>query len=166
MFLGRPVTYNILGRWERSRSTPHPVSTASSVTPVGTEAEQIDVPELPMLMHTKKDVLSRFIHITRALGKVYALPPTSLHVFYDVAGSLIAFNAGGSLFCNLRYYEAWRTCIFSTRYWPDSKIEYQMTRMLRKATCPRHISPGEWFLEWCHIILLIAASGTLRSLTR
>lgn len=110
MFLGKPGTYSILELWERSGSMPHQVRTTYSVTRVMAEAGHVDVPELPMLMHTKKDALSRFIHIIRSLGKVYALPPTSLHVFYDVAGSLIAFNAGGSLFCNLRYYEAWRTC--------------------------------------------------------
>jgi hypothetical protein len=59
-------------------------------------------------MNEKKDVMGRFSHIVRTLGKIYSLPPTSLHIFYDVSGSLIAFNAGGSLFCNLRYYEAWR----------------------------------------------------------
>jgi hypothetical protein len=67
-----------------------------------------DVPEIATLVALKKDALARFIAVIRALGRVYALPPTSLHIFYDVAGSLIAFNAGGSLFCNLRYYEAWR----------------------------------------------------------
>jgi hypothetical protein len=79
-----------------------PCSSSSFLTTIA------DVPDLSMLMHSKKDSLSRFIHVIRALGQVYALPPTSLHIFYDVAGSLIAFNSSGSLFCNLRYYEAWR----------------------------------------------------------
>jgi hypothetical protein len=60
-------------------------------------------------MTTKQLTLARFIHVITRLGAVYKLPPTSLHVFYDKAGSLIAFNSSGSLFCNLRYYEAWRT---------------------------------------------------------
>lgn len=59
-------------------------------------------------MMSKKDPMARFINILKRLGEVYKLPLTSLHVFYDAKGSLIAFNSNGSLFCNLRYYEAWR----------------------------------------------------------
>jgi hypothetical protein len=73
------------------------------------------VPNLEKLAEAKRDVLERFISVIRALGTVYALPPTSLHMFYNVAGSLIAFNSAGSLFCNLRYYEAWRTCFLARR---------------------------------------------------
>ena len=39
---------------------------------------------------------------------VHSLPLTSLHIFYDLDGGLIAFNRNGSIFFNLRYYETWR----------------------------------------------------------
>ena len=42
------------------------------------------------------------------LADVYKLPAASLHIFYDTSGSRIAFNRNGSIFLNLRYYEAWR----------------------------------------------------------
>lgn len=29
------------------------------------------------------------------------------NIFWDREGPLIAFNRGGSIFCNARYYEAW-----------------------------------------------------------
>lgn len=59
-------------------------------------------------MTAKHDVLARFIHVIQPLGRVYGLPPTSLHIFYDRAGEMIAFNRNASIFLNLRYYEAWR----------------------------------------------------------
>jgi hypothetical protein len=80
-------------------------------------------------METKKDVLARFVSIIRQLGSVYALPPTSLHVFYDVAGGLIAFNSSGSLFCNLRYYEAWRMCLLYSYFFYLVQHALQTTRM-------------------------------------
>lgn len=70
-----------------------------------------DVPDLRNLMQTKKDSLARFIHIIRPLQDVYTLPPTSLHIFYDREGELIAFNRNASLFLNLRYFEQWRKSI-------------------------------------------------------
>jgi hypothetical protein len=91
-----------------SRCTLHPVRPPSSPPDHSLTPVRADVPNLEKLAESKRDVLGRFISVIRALGTVYALPPTSLHVFYDVAGSLIAFNSAGSLFCNLRYYEAWR----------------------------------------------------------
>jgi hypothetical protein len=68
----------------------------------------IDVPQPKSIMTTKHDILARFIHIIKPLGEVYKLPLTSLHIFYDVGGEMIAFNRNASIFLNLRYYEAWR----------------------------------------------------------
>ncbi|EPQ50301.1 hypothetical protein GLOTRDRAFT_82416 [Gloeophyllum trabeum ATCC 11539] len=58
-------------------------------------------------MEDKHDALARFIHVMQALREVYKLPAKSLHVFCDLGGELIAFNREGSLYLNLRYYEAW-----------------------------------------------------------
>jgi hypothetical protein len=43
-----------------------------------------------------------------SLAHLYQLPLTSLHIFFDLEGGLIAFNRNGSVFLNLRYYECWR----------------------------------------------------------
>ncbi|CAG7850452.1 SubName: Full=Uncharacterized protein {ECO:0000313/EMBL:CCA72144.1} [Serendipita indica DSM 11827] len=60
-----------------------------------------------LLLQTKLDVINRFISIIQPLKKVYKLPDSSLHIFYNLEGPTIAFNAGGALFLNLRYYEGW-----------------------------------------------------------
>jgi hypothetical protein len=67
-------------------------------------------------MSVNKEPLGRFIHVLVSLSQVYELPLTSLHVFYDLKGGLIAFNRNGSIFLNLRYYQEWRTwwCSFKT----------------------------------------------------
>lgn len=41
------------------------------------------------------------------LSRIYGLPNTNLHVFYDLESHLIGFNRNGSIFFNLRYWEAW-----------------------------------------------------------
>ena len=61
-------------------------------------------------MKTKRDSIARFIYVVRPIVRdVFQLPPTSVHIFYDLAGSTIAFNRNASIFLNLRYFEAWRT---------------------------------------------------------
>ena len=57
---------------------------------------------------SKRAALSRFSkQIIVPLIDIYQLLTTSVHIFYDLSGDLIAFNRGGSLFLNLRYYESW-----------------------------------------------------------
>ncbi|KAG8813685.1 hypothetical protein FRC17_001463 [Serendipita sp. 399] len=60
-----------------------------------------------LLLQTKLDSILRFLSIIRPLKRVYKLPDSSLHIFYDLSGPVIAFNANGALFLNLRYYEGW-----------------------------------------------------------
>jgi hypothetical protein len=74
----------------------------------------VDVPERKSLVQRKHDVLARFLHVLNALVDVYKFPKTSLHVFADQEGQLVAFNRNGSLFMNLRYFEAWRTSCLSS----------------------------------------------------
>ncbi|KAK4138631.1 hypothetical protein BT67DRAFT_437948 [Trichocladium antarcticum] len=38
-------------------------------------------------------------------GGVYGLEARALHIFWDGKGATIAFNQGGSVFCNLRFFE-------------------------------------------------------------
>lgn len=56
----------------------------------------------------KRASLQRFMSLVTSLARIYQLPLASLHIFYDVEGPLIAFNRDGSIFLNLRFYEAWR----------------------------------------------------------
>lgn len=67
-----------------------------------------DVPDGRSILSTKHDAIARFIHVIQALRTVYNLPPTSLHIFFDVEGGTIGFNRNASIFLNLRYYESWR----------------------------------------------------------
>ncbi|KAG8883551.1 hypothetical protein FRB97_006398 [Tulasnella sp. 331] len=67
-----------------------------------------DVPSPQQTMASKLPALTRFASaIIKPLAQVYKLPSTSIHIFYDLHGGLIAFNRNGSLFLNLRYYESW-----------------------------------------------------------
>ncbi|KAJ7874669.1 hypothetical protein B0H14DRAFT_2717085 [Mycena olivaceomarginata] len=66
-----------------------------------------EVPDPHSFIQSKYEPLSRFVPIIAVLAQVYSLPLTSLHIFYDLDGGLIAFNRNGSIFFNLRYYESW-----------------------------------------------------------
>ena len=70
----------------------------------------VDVPDTDTFIGRMRDPLARFIYVVTPLAEIYSLPMTSLHIFYDMAGGLIAFNRNGSIFLNLRYFEAWREC--------------------------------------------------------
>lgn len=68
-----------------------------------------DVKDRHTLVARKQDALKRFVDILHPIRSIYNLPPATLHIFTDTSGDLIAFNRNGSIFLNLRYYEAWRT---------------------------------------------------------
>lgn len=60
-----------------------------------------------MLEHNA-GALERLIqHVYRPIGAIFQVDPRALNVFCDTKGPSIAFNRGGSLFLNLRYYLAW-----------------------------------------------------------
>ncbi|KAF9428175.1 hypothetical protein BGZ94_003181 [Podila epigama] len=51
--------------------------------------------------------LARFVRLLMVLAQdVFDLVPETMHVYYDPEGSTIAFNRGGALFFNWRYYVA------------------------------------------------------------
>ncbi|KAI8605357.1 hypothetical protein EDD21DRAFT_363843 [Dissophora ornata] len=51
--------------------------------------------------------LTRFVRLLMILAQdVFGLAPETMHVYYDPEGQTIAFNRGGSLFFNWRYYVA------------------------------------------------------------
>ncbi|KAG0309556.1 hypothetical protein BGZ98_001297 [Dissophora globulifera] len=51
--------------------------------------------------------LARFVRLLMTLAQdVFGLVPETMHVYYDPDGQAIAFNRGGSLFFNWRYYVA------------------------------------------------------------
>lgn len=48
--------------------------------------------------------LNVFSSMLIEVGNTYSMSPKVLHIFYDEAGGTIAFNTGGSIFCNFRFF--------------------------------------------------------------
>ncbi|KAI5461412.1 hypothetical protein BGZ63DRAFT_424301 [Mariannaea sp. PMI_226] len=48
--------------------------------------------------------LNTFATLLVEIGNIYQLAPKVLHIFYDEVGGTIAFNTGGSIFCNFRFF--------------------------------------------------------------
>lgn len=62
----------------------------------------------PTYITSNQAALQRLIsQIIIPIGNVFSLPPSSLHVFTDTSGPLIAFNRNGAIYINFRYYLAW-----------------------------------------------------------
>ncbi len=53
---------------------------------------------------SQRDAVNSFANLLVDVGRVYGLSSTVLHMYYDERGSTIAFNTGGSIFCNLRFF--------------------------------------------------------------
>ncbi|OAA67673.1 hypothetical protein ISF_03849 [Cordyceps fumosorosea ARSEF 2679] len=51
-----------------------------------------------------RDAVHSFSFLLIDLAQVYGLSSKVLHIYYDEKGSTIAFNTGGSIFCNLRFF--------------------------------------------------------------
>lgn len=45
--------------------------------------------------------------LKRPLAVIFAVKPDTFNIFYDTAGPLIAFNRGGTIWINLRFYLSW-----------------------------------------------------------
>ncbi|KAN0064579.1 hypothetical protein ACQY0O_002207 [Thecaphora frezii] len=59
-------------------------------------------------LQTNHEALERLItRVYKPIGAIFGLDPRSLNVFCDVEGPSIAFNRGGTIYLNLRYYLAW-----------------------------------------------------------
>lgn len=48
--------------------------------------------------------LNTFSLLLQDVCDVYALPRSAMHIFHDDSGGTIAFNSGGALFCNFRFF--------------------------------------------------------------
>ncbi|OCF40369.1 hypothetical protein I317_05804 [Kwoniella heveanensis CBS 569] len=56
----------------------------------------------------KMETCQRFaIDILLPITRLFNLAPSVMNVFWDHEGPLIAFNRGGTIFCNARYFQAW-----------------------------------------------------------
>ena len=49
-------------------------------------------------------LVNMFAGVLTEVGDVYKVMRSALHMFYDVEGRTIAFNRGGSMFFNLRFF--------------------------------------------------------------
>lgn len=48
--------------------------------------------------------INTFAALLVEISHIYSLSPQVLHIYYDQTGGTIAFNTGGSIFCNLRFF--------------------------------------------------------------
>ncbi|KAI1390921.1 uncharacterized protein F4822DRAFT_166828 [Hypoxylon trugodes] len=55
-------------------------------------------------LSTNHGAINSFASLLLEVGQVYSIGRGALHIFYDEAGSTIAFNRDGSIFCNLRFF--------------------------------------------------------------
>ncbi|KAM3470358.1 hypothetical protein MY5147_006459 [Beauveria neobassiana] len=55
-------------------------------------------------LSSHRGAVNAFANLLVDVGRIYGLSSTVLHMYYDERGNTIAFNTGGSIFCNLRFF--------------------------------------------------------------
>jgi hypothetical protein len=55
-------------------------------------------------LHAQLGNIRLFETLLKDVASIYGLSPQAIHIFYDEVGGTIAFNRGGSIFCNLRFF--------------------------------------------------------------
>lgn len=78
-----------------------------------------------------REPIALFVFVLSEVAKIFEVSPQTIHIFHDEAGSCIAFNSNGSLFCNLRYFMQLHLSNMST---PEGKVE----------------ALAYWFITLCH----------------
>lgn len=63
-----------------------------------------DIKDSANFLITHINSINIFAGLLTEVASVYSLSPKVLHIFYDESGGTIAFNTGGSIFCNLRFF--------------------------------------------------------------
>ncbi|KAH7318436.1 neutral zinc metallopeptidase [Stachybotrys elegans] len=57
-----------------------------------------------MFLSANIAAINAFASLLVEIGGIYSLAPKVLHIFHEETGGTIAFNASGSIFCNLRFF--------------------------------------------------------------
>ncbi|KAI5803119.1 hypothetical protein EDC01DRAFT_494524 [Geopyxis carbonaria] len=76
-------------------------------TPTGMKvymARSLPETERSQFLTTNAGALSTFSKLLLEQAGVFSMDPSVLNIFYDRTGNTIAFNLGGSLFCNIRFF--------------------------------------------------------------
>ncbi|KDN42420.1 hypothetical protein K437DRAFT_257910 [Tilletiaria anomala UBC 951] len=64
--------------------------------------------EPAQMLSENGEALQRLINtVYKPIGRIFRLDPRALNVFADTSGPNIAFNRGGTIFLNFRYYKEW-----------------------------------------------------------
>ncbi|KAH8908629.1 hypothetical protein BR93DRAFT_944198 [Coniochaeta sp. PMI_546] len=65
--------------------------------------------------------IGQFEGLLKDIASIYGLAPNAIHIFYDEHGGTIAFNKGGSIFCNLRFFVQLHAPKFGRS--PEARVE-------------------------------------------
>ncbi|KIP09762.1 hypothetical protein PHLGIDRAFT_102310 [Phlebiopsis gigantea 11061_1 CR5-6] len=111
-----------------------------------------DVPQPKEVLARKRESLARFVHIIHPLAKVYGLPTSSLHIFYDLTGGTIAFNRSASIFLNLRFFEAWHDAKVDRREMTEAYVSWYFSlahEIAHNLVQPHNAEHEFWFSSIC-----------------
>ncbi|KAI9728782.1 MAG: hypothetical protein M1828_002888 [Chrysothrix sp. TS-e1954] len=77
------------------------ISTSAPGLKVFTEASILDPTDF---VAANAEGLDAFAALLVGTTQIFGIAKDTLHLYYDFAGHTIAFNSGGSIFCNFRYF--------------------------------------------------------------
>ena len=94
--------------------------------------------------------LERLIELVyRPVGAIFGVNPKSMHVFCDTKGPSIAFNRGGSIYLNFRYYLAWHDADVQSGHLvnPLISVYFSMAHELAHNLVLAHNSEHEFYFS-------------------
>ncbi|KAE8446634.1 hypothetical protein EG329_011827 [Mollisiaceae sp. DMI_Dod_QoI] len=92
--------------------------------------------------------LNDFAILLHEVCEVYSLPPSAMHVFFDPASNTIAFNSGGSIFCNYKFFvQLHQRDLASKREVAGSYWWVVIAHELAHNLCPNHDSQHSFYTE-------------------
>ncbi|KAI6004333.1 hypothetical protein EDC04DRAFT_2908168 [Pisolithus marmoratus] len=108
------------------------------------------VPDIDTFMERMHGPLGRFVDIIITLSEIYRISTTTLRVFYDTSAGCIAFNCGGIIYLNLRYFEVWREWIIFPIFERGDRAVTSDDEQVKNNN--RRDAQMSWFLALAHEI--------------
>ncbi|EST08526.1 Protein of unknown function DUF3684 [Kalmanozyma brasiliensis GHG001] len=119
-----------------------------------------EVAGMKVYLHTSLDAasmlqanaaaLERLINrVYKPVGSIFGLDPRSMYVFCDTAGPAIAFNRGGAIYLNFRYYLAWHDEMVKQGKLADPLVStyFSVAHEIAHNVVAAHNAEHEWYFS-------------------
>ncbi len=102
------------------------------------------------MLQSNAAALERLINrVYKPVGSIFGLDPRSMYVFCDTSGPAIAFNRGGAIYLNFRYYLAWHDELVKQGKMADPLVStyFSVAHEIAHNVVAAHNAEHEWYFS-------------------